>query len=72
MLDPVLTPCGHSYERVALEHYLKSVKAEDPLSRKFLSVEMLIPNIALRQAINAYLAENPWAHPLLPPQILKK
>jgi hypothetical protein len=27
---------------------------------------MLVPNIALRQAINAYLAENPWAHPLLP------
>jgi STIP1 family protein 1 len=66
MLDPVLTPCGHSYERSALEHYLKSVKPEDPLSRKFLSAEMLIPNIALRQAIAAYLAECPWAHPYLP------
>lgn len=72
MLDPVLTPCGHSYERAALEHYLKSVKAEDPLSRKFLSADMLVPNIALRQAIAAYLAECPWAHPLLPSGVVSR
>jgi len=72
MLDPVLTPCGHSYERAALEHYLKTVKAEDPLSRKFLSADMLVPNIALRQAIAAYLAECPWAHPLLPSGVVSR
>jgi len=66
MLDPVITPCGHSYERAALECYLKTVKAEDPLSRRVLTVDKLVPNIALRNAIAAYLAERPWAHPQLP------
>jgi STIP1 family protein 1 len=65
MRDPVVTPSGHSYERAALEHYLRHVKAEDPQSRRPLSADMLAPNLALREAIGAFLPSNPWAHPLL-------
>jgi hypothetical protein len=66
MLDPVVTPSGHSYEKAPLAHYLTSVKAEDPLSRKPVSAEQLAPNLGLKDAIQAWLAENPWAHPALP------
>ncbi len=66
MLDPVITPSGHSYERTALEHYLRTVKGEDPQTRKTISVSDLTPNIALKEAIREFLADNPWAHPSLP------
>lgn len=66
MLDPVLAPSGVSYERAAITHYLSTVKGEDPTTRKPLTADQLYPNLALKSAITAWLALNPWAHPLLP------
>lgn len=66
MLDPVITPGGHSYERLPLEHYLKNIKGEDPQTRQSLSVSQLVPNIGLKSAIQYFLTEHPWAHPQLP------
>lgn len=62
MLDPVVTPSGASFERAAIEACLRT-KAEDPLTRAPLTAAELIPNLGLRTAIAAFLAENPWAHP---------
>jgi STIP1 family protein 1 len=62
MLDPVTTPAGHSYERVALEMALK-LKEEEPRTRAQLSASKVVPNLALREAIAAWLKEHPWAHP---------
>jgi STIP1 family protein 1 len=67
MLDPVISPSGTSFERAALLRAL-AAKAEDPISRKPLKADQLIPNLALKGAIEAWLLENPWAHPLLPPE----
>lgn len=66
MLDPVITPGGHSYERLPLEHYIKNVKKEDPQTRQVLTIDKLIPNLGLKSAIQQFLIENPWAHPQLP------
>ena len=62
MLDPVVTPTGTSFERGALEACLMR-KEEDPLTRAPLTAAQLVPNLGLRAAVAAWLAENPWAHP---------
>lgn len=66
MLDPVVTPDGHSYEKVAIETCLRSGKAEDPRTRKPLTLAQLFPNLALKETIHAWLGRHPWAHPRLP------
>jgi len=66
MLDPVITPYGHSYDRAAIERYITRTKAEDPTTRKPLAVSQLVPNIGLKSAIQEYLSTHPWTHPLLP------
>lgn len=66
MLDPVITPYGHSYERAALEQYLKTAKSEDPRTRKPLRIAQLISNLALKESIAGWLRDHPWAHPRLP------
>ncbi|BFZ62036.1 hypothetical protein YB2330_003115 [Saitoella coloradoensis] len=58
--DPVITPSGHTYERATLMQHLKT-SPTDPLSRKKLWPEQLIPNIALRDACTEFLEKNGWA-----------
>ncbi|OQR96847.1 hypothetical protein ACHHYP_13201 [Achlya hypogyna] len=60
MLDPVSTPNGVSYERKWIEQHLQ-VQAVDPLTRAPLTKTQLRPNVGLRQAIEQYLHEHPWA-----------
>jgi hypothetical protein len=50
MMDPVICPEGHTFERVAIESWL-SKNETNPLTRNRLTLNMLIPNIALRNAI---------------------
>jgi hypothetical protein len=64
MLDPVVGgAAGQSFERSILLACLK-VKEECPVTRSPLSPSQLLPNVALKAAIGAWLADNPWAHPL--------
>lgn len=60
MHDPVITPSGASYDRVSLLKYLKD-HPMDPLSREPLSVRQIIPNRALRECADEFLAKNGWA-----------
>lgn len=53
MVDPVITPSGHSYERAAIEAWLEG-QAVDPITMAPLNKEQLIPNIGLRQAIEVW------------------
>jgi hypothetical protein len=66
MLDPVISPSGHSYEREAIERYVRDIKGEDPQTRTPLQLSQLVPNLALRACIQSWLKEHPWAHPLVP------
>ena len=58
MTDPVITPYGTTYERSAIEEWLKTNNS-CPLSKKELTKNKLIPNYALKSAILAYKKENP-------------
>ena len=62
MLDPVTTPDGITYERSALVEHLRKVGNFDPVTRRALATSALVPNLGLREAINAYLEQNPWAY----------
>jgi STIP1 family protein 1 len=61
MHDPVTTPNGVSYERSCIEQHLRANGPVDPLTRKRLTLDMLRPNTALREAIQDYLDKNSWA-----------
>jgi len=50
MKDPVVDPEGNSYERAAIEEWLKRERTS-PLTRSPLTEEQLAPNRALRDAI---------------------
>jgi len=50
MEDPVITAAGHSYEREQIEMWLAS-NDTDPLTNKKLQHKSLVPNHALRKAI---------------------
>ena len=62
MLDPVVTPAEHSYERTEIERWLETKKREGrvgtcPASRKPLTPEQLNPNRYLKQEIEKYVME---------------
>ena len=59
MLDPVLlTSSGHTYERAAIEAWLKQ-QGTDPQTRAVASVQQLIPNRALKETIDHWLKKYP-------------
>lgn len=60
--DPVMTPSGITYERAALNEHLKKVGHFDPISRAPLSPQQIFPNLAVRDAVQSFLAEHGWAY----------
>lgn len=60
MHDPVITPSGVSYERVALLKHLSN-SGLDPLTRTKLSESMLVSNVGLKNACAEFLEKNGWA-----------
>lgn len=58
MIDPVIGPDGHTYERTAIESWLQ-VNNKSPLTKQIMSSTELIPNIALRNTIQQFLLNNP-------------
>lgn len=60
MLEPVITPSGISYEREAIETYLRK-NATDPVTREACTINDLRPNIALREACYQFLMQHPWS-----------
>lgn len=53
LTDPVVAPSGYTYERWALERAL-AARAQDPLTRAPLSIDQVVPNRALRDALEHY------------------
>jgi len=55
MTDPVVTRSGHSYERGAIERYMRSTREpKDPLSRKRLVASEIYPNFVLKKVLDSY------------------
>jgi hypothetical protein len=61
MHDPVIGPDGHTYEREAITNWLQT-NPYSPVSRIYMPSHSLIPNIALRDSIEQYLASHA-SHP---------
>eukprot|EP00898_Chlorokybus_atmophyticus_P004423 jgi/Chlat1/4982/Chrsp32S04966 len=60
--EPVITPSGITYEKAVLLEHLRKVGHFDPVSRAPLSAEQLVPNLGIRDAVQGYLEEHPWAY----------
>jgi len=60
MHDPVITPSGVSYERVAILKHLEQSDL-DPLTRQPLTEKVLVSNVGLKNACSEFLEKNGWA-----------
>lgn len=60
--DPVITPSGITYERNVLLDHLQKVGMFDPITREPLNKDQLIPNLAIKEAVRAYLKKHGWAY----------
>lgn len=62
LAEPVITPSGITYERKDIEEHLQRVGHFDPVTRVKLTQDQLIPNFSMKEVVDAFLAENEWAH----------
>ncbi|XP_057985113.1 E3 ubiquitin-protein ligase CHIP-like isoform X2 [Hevea brasiliensis] len=60
--DPVITPSGVSYERAVILDHLQKAGKFDPITREPLDPSQLIPNFAIKEAVQAYLDKHGWAY----------
>lgn len=60
--DPVITPSGVTYERAVLLDHLQKVGSFDPITREPLEQYQLVPNLAIKEAVQAFLKEHGWAY----------
>ncbi|VDN05231.1 unnamed protein product [Thelazia callipaeda] len=59
--DPVITPSGITYDRADIKEHLQRVGHFDPVTRAPLTVDQLIPNLAMKEVVDHFLSENQWA-----------
>jgi hypothetical protein len=57
MTDPVIAADGHSYERAGIEAYFRSGQNKSPITRAVFATQNLMPNIALKKAIEDWKAK---------------
>ncbi|KAE8671163.1 E3 ubiquitin-protein ligase CHIP [Hibiscus syriacus] len=60
--DPVITPSGVTYERAVILEHLQKVGKFDPITREPLDQSQLFPNLAIKEAVQAYLDKHGWAY----------
>ncbi|WOK94546.1 E3 ubiquitin-protein ligase [Canna indica] len=60
--DPVITPSGITYERAVILDHLRKVGKFDPVTREPLEQHQLVPNLAIKEAVQAFLDKHGWAY----------
>ncbi|WVZ16695.1 hypothetical protein V8G54_009677 [Vigna mungo] len=60
--DPVITPSGLTYERAVILEHLQKVGKFDPITREPLDQSQLVPNLAIKEAVQAFLDKHGWAY----------
>jgi len=73
MSDPVITTCGHSYDRTSIERWFQERGAAqcsytDPKTNMALDAPLLIPNHTLRSVIQHFVASVSTTVVRLPPK----
>ncbi|KAI8849436.1 U-box domain-containing protein [Chytridium lagenaria] len=61
MTDPVIGPSGITYDRSEILTHLRKIGKWDPIARTPMTEKDLIPNLALKEVIDAFLEKNGWA-----------
>ncbi|TPX44999.1 hypothetical protein SeLEV6574_g04148 [Synchytrium endobioticum] len=61
MSSPVITPSGITYDKAEIVTTLQKLGPVDPLSRQPCRESDLVPNLALKEAIDEFLNKNGWA-----------
>lgn len=59
--EPVVTPSGITYDKKDIEEHLQRVGHFDPITRTRLTSDLLVPNLAIKEVVGAFLEENEWA-----------
>ncbi|PWA82151.1 zinc finger, RING/FYVE/PHD-type, acetyltransferase A, auxiliary subunit [Artemisia annua] len=60
--DPVIAPSGITYERAVILEHLEKVGNFDPITREHLSPSQLVQNLAIKEAVQAFLQKHGWAY----------
>ncbi|KAI9077730.1 hypothetical protein K1719_040336 [Acacia pycnantha] len=60
--DPVITPSGLTYERAVILDHLDKVGKFDPVTREPLNQSQLVSNLAIKEAVQAFLDKHGWAY----------
>ena len=60
MHDPIITPSGITYDRSDIEEHLRRVGRFDPITRQELTIDQLIPNLAMKEVVETYIDKNEW------------
>ncbi|KAM7521874.1 hypothetical protein LguiA_011776 [Lonicera macranthoides] len=60
--DPVITPSGFTYERAVIIDHIHKVGQFDPITREPLYQSQLVPNLAIKEAVQAFLEQHGWAY----------
>ncbi|KAA0068084.1 E3 ubiquitin-protein ligase CHIP [Cucumis melo var. makuwa] len=60
--DPVITPSGVTYERAVILDHFNKVGNFDPITRELLDESQLIPNLAIKEAVQSFLDKHGWAY----------
>ncbi|KAF5741302.1 E3 ubiquitin-protein ligase CHIP [Tripterygium wilfordii] len=60
--DPVIAPSGITYERAVIMDHLEKVGNFDPTTREPLELSQLVPNLAIKEAVEAFLDKHAWAY----------
>nr|ADE76424.1 unknown [Picea sitchensis] len=60
--DPVITPSGVTYERAVILEHIRKVGNFDPITREPLKPEQLVPNLAIKEAVQDFLGKHGWAY----------
>ncbi|XP_071965959.1 E3 ubiquitin-protein ligase CHIP-like [Antedon mediterranea] len=60
MREPVITRSGITYDRKDIEEHLQRVGPFDPITRETLTQDMLVPNLAIKEVIDGFVANNQW------------
>ncbi|CAI9300868.1 unnamed protein product [Lactuca saligna] len=60
--DPVIAPSGVTYERAVILDHLNKVGMFDPITRQPLRPSQLVQNLAVKEAVGAFLETHGWAY----------